>query len=109
MKLNLLQVFAGLIVVTALVLSSGIAEPKEPHLQNSIKYWQGINGTVKEGQCGTMSGNGLVPDSIEITKAEYDQHVADLPVIIPVYEIIKYKDVDTGKIYRLQKVHEVTP
>lgn len=28
--------------------------------------------TAKEGQAGTLDDNGFVPDSVEITKAEYD-------------------------------------
>lgn len=37
-----------------------------------MKYWKGLPGTPKEGQCGTMDDLGTVPDSDEITKQEYE-------------------------------------
>lgn len=35
-----------------------------------MKYFKKFNG-----DCGTMDNDGLVPDSIEITKVEYDAYV----------------------------------
>jgi len=48
-----------------------------------MKYWKGIVGTEKEGQCGMMEDNGIVPNSTQITKEEYDLYVAGLPVDVP--------------------------
>lgn len=35
------------------------------------KYWRGNPGSPKEGFCGSMADNGFVPDSIDISQAEY--------------------------------------
>lgn len=40
-----------------------------------MKYWKGKTGTNKDGQYGTMSDNGNVPDSEPTTKAEYDNYI----------------------------------
>ena len=42
-----------------------------------MKYWKKSNG-----DCGTVGDAGLVPDSVEITKAEYDEWVESI-VILP--------------------------
>lgn len=44
-----------------------------------MKYWKGIDGTSKQGQFGTMDDTGFVPDSVECTQAEYQQHYDALP------------------------------
>lgn len=36
-----------------------------------MKYWKKSNG-----ECGTVDDGGYVPDSIEISKAEYDESTA---------------------------------
>ena len=107
--MKLLQLIAGLIVVTTIVLSSGIAEPKEPNQEKPMKYWCGLNGTAKEGQCGTMSDHGFVPDTIQISKKTYDQYVLEQPILIQVTPVISYIDVDTGITYRLQRISEAVP
>lgn len=47
-----------------------------------MKYWKGNIGSTKEGQIGTMDDNGVVPDSVECSKQEYDDYaVANPPKI----------------------------
>lgn len=41
-----------------------------------IKYWKKSNG-----DCGTVDDTGYVPDSVGITKAEYDEWVASIIVL----------------------------
>lgn len=65
------------------------------------RYWR-----KSDGQCGTMDDDGYVPDSVEIEKQEYDQYVADQPVIVPVEQIIEYEDIDTEKRYRFRRIVE---
>lgn len=64
-----------------------------------MKYWKKLNE-----DCGTMDDNGFVPDSVEITKLEYDNFVASLSVVEYVEEIVEYEDIETGKIMKLRKV-----
>lgn len=45
-----------------------------------MRYWKGLIGTNKEGVFGTMDDLGFVPDSEEVTQAEYDIYIASLPV-----------------------------
>lgn len=59
-----------------------------------MKYWKGNVGTGKEGQCGTMEDSGVVPDSIEITKVEYDAWIASLPVVESLRDKVKKAIVD---------------
>ena len=59
-----------------------------------MKWWKGLDGTSKEGQCGTMEEDGFVPDSTEATKAEYQDYIKNIP-IVPVVEsdldkLVKY-------------------
>ena len=63
-----------------------------------MKYWKKSNG-----DCGTMDNNGFVPNSINITKDEYDVWVESQPVIEPIEEILEFEDINTGKIYKLKK------
>lgn len=37
-----------------------------------MRYWKGIAGTAKEGQCGTCDDNATVADSVECTVGEYN-------------------------------------
>ena len=47
------------------------------------EYWKKSNG-----DCGTVDEGGHVPDSVKITKLEYDAYVASLPVV----PVIDHKD-----------------
>ena len=64
-----------------------------------MKYWKN-----KKGECGTMNDNGSVPESIEITKEEYNTYVSNIPIQAIVVPIIEYENVDTGEKIRLKKI-----
>lgn len=66
-----------------------------------MKYWKKSNN-----DCGAMDDDGFVPDSVEITKAEYDLYVASLPIVEHVDEIVEYEDMNTGKKYRMRKIRK---
>ena len=66
-----------------------------------MKYWK--NGA---GDCGTVDIDGYVPGSVEISKAEYDQYVADQPVVQEVAAVVEFECVDTGKRYRMRRIIE---
>ena len=64
-----------------------------------MKYWKGVNG-----ECGTMEDDGHVPDSEIITKEEYDNYVASIPIPEPQNDFIEYENVDTFEILKLRKL-----
>ncbi len=45
-----------------------------------MKYWKGRTGTSKDGQYGTMEDNGIVPDSDEVTKSEYENAISKVGI-----------------------------
>ncbi|NJD76944.1 MAG: hypothetical protein FIB08_07605 [Candidatus Methanoperedens sp.] len=45
-----------------------------------LKYWKGKPGTDKNGEFGTHDEVDSVPDSVEITKEEYDALIAIQPI-----------------------------
>ena len=55
-----------------------------------MKYWKGKVKTNKEGQYGTMDNNGYVPDSITISKFQYDQYINLLPIIPIIDEKVEF-------------------
>lgn len=64
-----------------------------------MKYWKKSNG-----ECGTMDDDGFVPDSVEVSKTEYDNFVASQPIIESVEEIVEFEDLDSGKKYRMKRI-----
>lgn len=64
-----------------------------------MKYWKKSNG-----DCGTRGKNDVVPDSIDITKVEYDSFVAKIPKEKPIDDFVKYENVDTGEILKLRRI-----
>lgn len=58
-----------------------------------MKYWRKLNG-----DCGTMDDDGYVPDSIQITKHGYDEHIALIPVVkkskSDIQKIIEYAKIE---------------
>lgn len=46
-----------------------------------LKFWKGRAATAKEGQFGTMSDTGTVPDADVCTQAEYETWRAAQPVV----------------------------
>lgn len=64
-----------------------------------MKYWKKNNG-----DCGTRDGKDIVPDSVDITKGEYDAFVATIPESEPIDDFVEYENVDTGEILRLRRI-----
>lgn len=64
-----------------------------------MKYWKKISG-----DCGTRSNNDVVPESVDITKAEYEAFVKKMPKEEPVSNVAEYENVDTGEILRLRRI-----
>lgn len=40
-----------------------------------MKYWKGKNKTSKENNFGVMDNNGFVPNSIKISKYQYNKFI----------------------------------
>ena len=70
-----------------------------------MKYWEGKPGTVKKNQFGSMDDKGYVPDSIEITKNEYNEHINNLPdnELKPLCDIEKL--IHAGGLFRNKAKH----
>lgn len=65
-----------------------------------MKYWKKSNG-----DCGTIDDNGYVPDSIEILEVEYSAWIKSLPVVDCPAVIIEFKDIESGKTYRMKRIN----
>lgn len=64
-----------------------------------MKYWKNSNG-----ECGTRAVGDVVPDGVDITKAEYISFVESLPKSEPINNFVEYENVDTGEIIRLRRI-----
>lgn len=60
-----------------------------------MKYWKGKPGTNKENQYGTMDNNGYVPNSIVISKFQYEQYINSLPIIPIINKKIEFGKMET--------------